>query len=360
MNFQELLSRLNTLDQQPVQESDKAKKDYDGDGEVESGKDEYYGSRMKAAFPKDKEKEKEVDESFIEGCGMDMPGSMMGMRTPPQQDSVSMNLSMNGAGANGIRDLMDILRNLDGDEGGQMDLEMPGMDHGHDGMDSEMPIIMKALGGDQGDSGHDEEERMPLGDEMYYGIDAVTQGGADLNRPKQTFPKVAGGDNPMQPMAERIAEQLRGLYSDIKLREASGDKKKCPPMSHIKKMCQDGKSVTEICKMHPDCDQKELKQMVADCKKTLDEASMPMKKVNGKSVPAFAADGKGKNDLSKTKEAYNPNSVDAEHRRGLEKSHEDSLKKKAAAGDESAKKRLQALKDKKERMANDYNDRMER
>jgi hypothetical protein len=59
-------------------------------------------------------------------------------------------------------------------------------------------------------------------------------------------------------------------------------------------------------------------------------------------------------------EGYNPNSVDAEHRRSLEKSHEDSLKKKAAGGDESAKKRLQALHDKKERMRNDYNDRMER
>jgi hypothetical protein len=270
MNFQELLSRLNTLDQQPVQESDKAKKDYDGDGEIESGKDEYYGSRMKAAFPKDKAKEKEVDESFIEGCGMDMPGSMMGMRTPPQQDSVSMNLSMNGAGANGIRDLMDILRNLDGDESGQMDLEMPDMDHGHGGMDSEMPMIMKAMGGSQ----DDEEKRMPLGDEMYYGIDAVTQGGGDLNRPKDAYAAAQPGDN---AMAVRIAEQLKGLYEEIKLREA-----------------------------------------------------------------------------------YNPNSVDAEHRRGLEKSHEDSLKKKAAAGDESAKKRLQALKDKKERMANDYNDRMER
>jgi hypothetical protein len=44
----------------------------------------------------------------------------------------------------------------------------------------------------------------------------------------------------------------------------------------------------------------------------------------------------------------------------LEKSQEDSLKKKAAAGDESAKKRLQALNDKKERMRNDYNNRMER
>jgi len=52
-------------------------------------------------------------------------------------------------------------------------------------------------------------------------------------------------------------------------------KKKCPPMSQIKKMCQDGMSVAEICKKHPDCDQKELKQMVADCKKTLAEGAKP-------------------------------------------------------------------------------------
>ena len=49
----------------------------------------------------------------------------------------------------------------------------------------------------------------------------------------------------------------------------SADKKKMPSMAHIKKMCQDGKSVAEICKMHPDCDHKELKQMVADCKKKM-------------------------------------------------------------------------------------------
>jgi hypothetical protein len=31
-------------------------------------------------------------------------------------------------------------------------------------------------------------------------IDAATPNGNDLNRPKKTFPKVAGGDNPMQKM----------------------------------------------------------------------------------------------------------------------------------------------------------------
>jgi hypothetical protein len=51
--------------------------------------------------------------------------------------------------------------------------------------------------------------------------------------------------------------------------ESKTDKSKLPSMSHIKKMCKDGKSVKEICEKHPDCDQKELKKMVADCKKKM-------------------------------------------------------------------------------------------
>jgi len=104
-------------------------------------------------------------------------------------------------------------------------------------------------------------------------------------------------------------EKIKVGGKEYPVRESANDKKPCPPMSHVKKMCQDGKTVAEICKMHPDCDQTELKQMVADCKKTLDEASMPMKKVNGKSVPAFAADGKGKNDLRGKKPAQTTESI---------------------------------------------------
>ena len=40
------------------------------------------------------------------------------------------------------------------------------------------------------------------------------------------------------------------------------------------------------------------------------EGAMPMKKVNGKSVPAFAADGKGKNDLKKKKEKIDEGIID--------------------------------------------------
>ena len=59
-------------------------------------------------------------------------------------------------------------------------------------------------------------------------------------------------------------------------------------------------------------------------------------------------------------EAHNPNSVDAEHRRSLDASHVANLKKKAAAGDAKAQAALQHLKNKKERMSNDFASRMER
>jgi len=61
-------------------------------------------------------------------------------------------------------------------------------------------------------------------------------------------------------------------------------------------------------------------------------------------------------------EGYNPNSVDAEHRRKLDQSHAADLKAKATSPDatDRDKQRYQNYLDKKEQMANDYNDRMER
>lgn len=197
MNFQELIQRMTDIDKS-VTEADKADKDYDGDGEVESGKDEYYGSRMKAAFPKDKEKEKAVDEAFIDECGTDMPSSMMGMSTPKQSDSVTMNISMNGSGAGGIKDLMAILKNIDS---GPSDMGGPDAD-----------IIIPMGGGDKPEIIGDEYKNEP--DEMYSQHD-MNQGG-DLNRPKKAYPKAAGGDNPMA--LENLKNRLGNLYEVVKSR----------------------------------------------------------------------------------------------------------------------------------------------
>jgi hypothetical protein len=87
-------------------------------------------------------------------------------------------------------------------------------------------------------------------------------------------------------------------------------------------------------------------------------------KYNKKPKDPTAEYGKAKEKLAPQKpmEGYNPNSASAEHRRKLDQSHAASLKAKAEAPDatERDKQRYQSYLDKKEQMANDYNDRMER
>ena len=60
------------------------------------------------------------DES-VEECGMpgmsSMPSGIMGTSTPKQSDSISANISMNASGKGGIRDLMNILQNLESGNG---------------------------------------------------------------------------------------------------------------------------------------------------------------------------------------------------------------------------------------------------
>ena len=52
-------------------------------------------------------------------------------------------------------------------------------------------------------------------DEEYAPYSDMVKGGDDINRPKKTYPKVAGGDNPMA-LAGRIKEELDALYKEYK------------------------------------------------------------------------------------------------------------------------------------------------
>ena len=320
MNFTELYQRIRSIEEGTAPEPTAPGgviKTKNADGTF-SYKPKVPGERLSATLPvnqaakttsaADKDKAKAVNEE----CG-DMPMGMMGMSSHQgQQDSVTMNISMNGSGAGGIRDLMSILRNIESSDNTDV--------HSHDvsklfgGDDIEV-----AFGEEMSDGGFGAATTQP--DPATAGIDAVTATGNDIHSKGIEAPKVNGGGNPMH---ETVKHRLYTLYNEIK--EA---KEKFDPLKHI-----ENPTKGEI-------------EAAKDVKRGsyADRAAM---------LKSAEADGRLK------KEAYNPNSVDAEHRRGLEKSQEDSLKKKAANGDESAKKRLQALKDKKERMRNDYNDRMER
>lgn len=133
------------------------------------------------------------------GAG-DECGGMVSMSSPKQSDSVTMNVSMNGSGAGGIRDLMDILRNLDD----------AGKDQGHDNMD-------KLFGSDKEVSFGEEAVNAP--NEVTLDINAVTPTGDDLHsHAGNEVEKVNGGGNPYTNVDESLVSKLSSLYQEVKQR----------------------------------------------------------------------------------------------------------------------------------------------
>ncbi len=108
--------------------------------------------------------------------------------------------------------------------------------------DNKIDIIQKSMGDmdgdgdkdmDADDEGDDEEKEkkdewangMTGHDDVdYKGMDAAVPDGNDLNKPKGTFPKVAGGDNPMQKTESTdLRSQIRAELLK-RLNEAKGVK----------------------------------------------------------------------------------------------------------------------------------------
>jgi hypothetical protein len=115
---------------------------------------------------------------------------------------------------------------------------------------------------------------------------------------KMSYNPNAGGHNKgvmNQPsaMAETLADQL---FSDYKKFVAEGERTMSRAAKGYEKYGKQGMAaLAKAGKEGKDLDK------IRNKYDKYNEASMPMKKVGGKSVPAFAADGKGKNDLSKKK-----------------------------------------------------------
>lgn len=311
----------------------------------------------------------------VEECGMPMS-----MPSPGQQDSVTMSVNMNGNGSGGIKDLMNILKNIE---------------QGSNPMNP-YPRDAERLFGD----GYENSEQ---GDQGAVTLDIadITQTGDDMHSKGHEAPKVNGGGNPMQ---EALVGKLSAMYQTIKEETQQQDLGNGFMLTSIEAFgstrpavldtqgntyfilnqqtdgsaiartpgkyltIKDGKTGSTMGGPQTNAAFQKAGLIKEDKFDPLKHVKNPTKgeKDAAKDVKrgsyadraamlkSAEADGRLK------QEAYNPNSVDAEHRRSLEKSYEDTLKKKAAEGDETAKKRLQALKDKKERMRNDYNDRMER
>lgn len=217
MNFTELYQRIRSIEEGAPSEPTAPGgviKTKNADGTF-SYKPKVPGERLSSTFPANQaakttdktdntKKEPTPANESLEECG-DMPMGMMGMSSHQgQQDSVTMNISMNGSGAGGIRDLMSILRDIEGSNNPDV--------HSHD--------VSKLFGGDDIEVAFDEE----MADGRFgsattapatatAGIDAVTATGNDLASKGIEAPKVNGGGNPMH---EALTSRLYQMYQAIK------------------------------------------------------------------------------------------------------------------------------------------------
>lgn len=217
MNFTELYQRIRSIEEGAPSEPTAPGgviKTKNADGTF-SYKPKVPGERLSATLPANQaakttdktdntKKEPTPANESLEECG-DMPMGMMGMSSPQgQQDSVTMNISMNGSGAGGIRDLMSILRDIEGSDNADV--------HSHD--------VSKLFGGDDVEVAFDEEmadggfgSATTAPATATAGIDAVTATGNDLASKGIEAPKVNGGGNPMH---EALTSRLHQMYQEIK------------------------------------------------------------------------------------------------------------------------------------------------
>jgi hypothetical protein len=96
-------------------------------------------------------------------------------------------------------------------------------------------------------------------EEEYSPHTDVIKGGNDLNKSKKSYPKVAGGDNPMA-LASKIKEELSTLY-----KEYTGES--IVKEGGVKSMMQDveeGMGKAEFEKKYPGADYAEVKQDIKD------------------------------------------------------------------------------------------------
>jgi hypothetical protein len=144
---------------------------------------------------------------------------------PKQQDNVTMNVSMNGSGAGGIKDLMNILRNIEHGGLGQDDdsdkdpmFTEPHHVGSMDAIFGDMEEASEPITGSEVDDDKDQEEYANRPDRTTYNIDTITRHGDDIHSKGDIKRlKVSGGENPLQ---ESLVEKLSNLYNEIKLRES--------------------------------------------------------------------------------------------------------------------------------------------
>lgn len=142
-----------------------------------------------------------LSDNAVSECGMEMQSL-----PSKQSDSVTMNVSMNGSGAGGIRDLMNVLKDIQDGADDHDDIDI-----GHDSApDVLLPKDLDSID----DLLDDDYSNEP--DEEYGSVDMITGTGDDLHSKGSELPKVNGGGNPAAN--SQLKMRLENLYHEIKHR----------------------------------------------------------------------------------------------------------------------------------------------
>ena len=193
MNFQNLISKIGALDAPVTQLKEQAEFKFSNDMDLNAVK-----------------KLSGLSESEVAECGMGPMGSMGGMSSPPP---VTMNVSINASGTENIRDLMDLLKGVDGEEGDAVSGPMGMISiNGNDGR-------MDRAAGDLEIEVDEIVDHANSPDEQYGTVADVTAKGNDLNsKGGNEAEKVNGGGNPYNQVSEGLMAQLQNLYTEVKNR----------------------------------------------------------------------------------------------------------------------------------------------
>ena len=184
MNFQELIGKINDFDK-PIQML----------------KEERVATLVKSELDLNAVKKLSgLSEDQVAECGMPMPGPM----GSPNNDPVTLNVSMNARGTDSIRDLLDILKgNMHGDDNS---VEGPkGMIVGMNGP--------KEIDLDEKFENEPEEEISSVADVLPTGDDLASKG--------DEAEKVNGGGNPWAAREfdeSTFKTQLKNLYQEVRNR----------------------------------------------------------------------------------------------------------------------------------------------
>ena len=91
----------------------------------------------------------------------------------------------------------------------------------------------------------------------------------EQQEPEQDDEENPQAEKPKQKMAaSKYSEEIEELKSLAGLQEAEG----MPSKKHVMDMCKDGMSFAEMCKMHPEADKDDLKDLVDKCKEEMKES----------------------------------------------------------------------------------------